>query len=103
MKTISVSASLFAATLLLAPALSWAGGTVNNCNEAELRAAMAGGGTVNFACDGTITLASTINIDTDVVLDGSGHAVTISGGNAVRVFYASAGTTLSLVHLDLMA
>ena len=33
---------------------------VTNCTEAALRAAMAGGGTVTFACDGTITLASTI-------------------------------------------
>ena len=40
---------------------------------------MAGGGVVTFACDGTITLASTITNDYDTTLDGSGHQVTISG------------------------
>src|SRR5512142_2721761 len=62
---------------------------VTDCTEAALRAAMAGGGTVTFACDGTITLGSTITNAVDTVLDGSGHQVTISGSNACRVFYVN--------------
>src|ERR1035441_9158796 len=43
------------ALLLLLPVAAWAGGVVTNCTEADLRAAMAGGGVGTFACDGTIT------------------------------------------------
>ena len=101
MKTTSRWTRLFAAMALLAPALSWAGGTVNNCTEAELRAAMAGGGTVTFACDGTITLANTITNESDTVLDASDHQVTISGGNAVRVLFVNTNTALTLVNLTI--
>ena len=72
------------ALLLLLPVAAWAGGVVTNCTEANLRGAMAGGGTVTFACDGTITLTNTITGDLDVTLDGTGHHVAISGGGAVR-------------------
>jgi hypothetical protein len=51
---------------------------VTNCTETALHAAMAQGGTVTFACNGTITLTSTITNDLDVTLDGTGHQVTIS-------------------------
>lgn len=36
-----------------------AGGTVTSLTETSSRAVIAGGGAVNFACDGTITLANT--------------------------------------------
>ena len=62
-----------------------AAGIVANCAEASLRAAMAGGGKVTFACDGTISLSGTITNSHDTVLDGAGHQITISGGNAVSV------------------
>jgi hypothetical protein len=67
---------------------------VTTCTEEALRAAMAGGGTVTFACDGTITLASTITNGVDLTLDSSGHSVTISG---VQAFYVSPGTRFTLV------
>jgi hypothetical protein len=76
-------------------------GLVGSCTEACLRSAIAGGGTVTFACDGTITLASTITIAATTVLDGSGHQVTISGSNAVRVFEVPANATLTLVNLTI--
>jgi hypothetical protein len=76
-------------------------GIVVTNSEADLRAVMAGGGTVTFACDGTITLASTITIAASTVLDGSGHQVTISGGNAVRVFEVPTNATLALVNLTI--
>ena len=89
------------ALLLLLPVAAWADGVVTNCTEAALRAAMAGGGVVAFACDGTITLASTITNDFDLTLDGSGRGVTISGGGAVRVFYVSTNIGLTLINLTI--
>ena len=41
-----------------------------------------------FACSGTITLTAEIVIAADTTIDGGdGQTVTISGNNAVRVFY----------------
>src|ERR1039458_8630961 len=91
------------ALLLLLPVAAWAGGVVTNCTEAALRAAMAGGGAVAFACDGTITLAGTITNNIDLTLDGSGHQVTISGSNAVRVFYVNTNVTFTAVNLTIAA
>jgi hypothetical protein len=76
-------------------------GVVTNCTEANLRAAMSGGGLVTFACDGTITLADSITNATDTILDARGRQVTISGGNAVRVFYVNTNTALTLANLSI--
>jgi predicted outer membrane repeat protein len=73
-----------------------AGGVVTVCDEAHLLVALAGGGTVTFACSGTITLTAEIVITADTTIDGSGQDVTISGNNAVRVFYVNSGVTLML-------
>jgi hypothetical protein len=69
--------------------LSWASGVVTNTTEANLRAAISGGGLVTFACDGTITLANTITNTLDTVIDATGHQITISGGGQVRVFFVN--------------
>jgi hypothetical protein len=60
--------------LVLPAAPAHAGGVVSVCDEAHLRTALTGGGTVTFSCVGYITLANT-------AIDGSGQTVTISGGN----------------------
>lgn len=78
-----------------------AGGIVTVCDEAHLRAALAGGGTVTFACDGVIILASELVIAADTTIDGSGQAVTLSGGNAVRVLAVVPGSTLHLKQLTI--
>ncbi|MGA2240993.1 MAG: choice-of-anchor Q domain-containing protein [Verrucomicrobiota bacterium] len=75
--------------------------TVTNCTEAALRAAMAGGGTVTFACDGTISLGSTITNAMDTVLDGSGHHITISGNNANRVFFVNSNVNFTTLNLTI--
>jgi hypothetical protein len=92
--------TIFSAGILLVES-AMAGGTVTSCTEASLRAAMAGGGTVTFACDGTITLAGTISISLDTAIDGSGHQITISGGNAVRVFYLATNVNFTVVNLTI--
>lgn len=93
-------AGLTGACLLLSGA-ALASGVVTACTEAELRAALAGGGTVVLACDGTIVLSSTLTIGTDTVLDASGRQVTLSGGGAVRVSVIQPGVSLTLRHLTL--
>jgi uncharacterized repeat protein (TIGR03803 family) len=87
--------------LLLLPGAAWGGGVVANCTEAELRAAMTGGGLVTFACDGTITLTSTITNQTHTVLDGNGRQVRISGDNAIRVFVVTTNVSLDILHLTI--
>ena len=67
---------------------------VTECTEAALRAAMSGGGKVAFACDGTITLASTIMITTNTALDAAEHQVAIRGG-----FSVTADVAFSLANL----
>jgi hypothetical protein len=63
--------------------------------------ALNGGGTVTFACDGTITLTNTITITNDIVLDATGHSLIIDGNNSVRLFYVTNGAALTLIHLTL--
>lgn len=92
--------ALAAVTSLLGVKPVRAGGTVTACTEAALQAATAGGGTVTFSCDGTITLTQPIWTLTNTVLDGSGHQVTISGGGSVQVFYVAMGS-LTLIHLTI--
>ncbi len=74
-------------------------GTVLSATEADLRAALAVGGPVTFACDGTILLSSTITNLSDTRIDASGCQITLSGNNAVRVLYVETNVNLTLVNL----
>lgn len=67
---------------------------VTSCDEASLRAALGGGGTITFECDGTIVLTNTLWITNNTVLDGTGRKVTLSGNQTVRVLDVSAQLTL---------
>jgi hypothetical protein len=75
--------------------------TLLACTETELRQAVAIGGHVRFCCNGTIMLTNTITIDRDVTLDGTGMSVTVSGGNAVRLFNVNTGVSLTVSNLML--
>ena len=88
-------------TLALPASPAHAGGVVSVCDEAHLRTALSGGGAVTFSCSGYITLASSITIAANTTIDGSGQNVTISGGDAARVFTVNSGVTLSLVGLTI--
>ena len=96
---ISTSTILLVAALFPCAPPVRAGGVVESADESSLRAAMAGGGTVTFATDGTIVLSRTLVITNDTVIDGSGHTVAISGNNSVRVFYINPGVQLTLQNL----
>lgn len=79
-----------------------AAGVVTTCDEASLRAALAGGGTVTFSCDGTIALAKTLVIDANTTLDATGHSITLSGKsgyNYVQVLKINAGIQCNLTNL----
>jgi Divergent InlB B-repeat domain/Immunoglobulin domain len=83
--------------------LSHVGSTnaVQVCTEAALRAAIAVGGWVSINCNGTFTLSDTINITNNVILDAQNAAVTISGNNAVRLFYVAPGASMAATNLTL--
>jgi len=83
----------------LLPLSSFGGGVITNCTEANLRAAMAGGGLVTFACDGTITLVKTITNDVDTTLDASGRQIIISGNKSVRVFFVNSNVSFTALNL----
>ena len=72
---------------------------VDHCSEAALLGALAAGGPVTFTCDGTITLASQIVITNDTVLDGTGHAIALTGQN--RAFYVHSNVTFTLINLSI--
>jgi hypothetical protein len=79
--------------------------TVTNANDSgagSLRQAIndvCAGGTITFDGDYTIPLASQLTIDRDMTIDGAGHSVTVSGENAVRVFYVNASVVFNLSDL----
>ena len=78
-----------------------AAGVLANCDQASLIAAIGTGGTVTFACNGTITLTAPIEITGDSVIDGLNHKVTISGGNSTRLFIVDVtGAKLTLKKPD---
>ncbi len=68
-------------------------------DQAGLLAAISVGGNVVFDGDGTIQLTQTAAVTQNTVLDGTGHSVTISGNNAVRVFFVSNGIHFTLMNL----
>jgi len=91
-------ASLVSLGLLLPPALP--GAVVADCTEQALRNAIDEGGTVTFAEDCSITLSQQIAVSKkSTTIDASGYTVSISGGNAVRLFKAN--TNLTLIGLKL--
>src|SRR5688572_5959386 len=91
----------FGIVLLLFSASSIRAATVTVCDEPSLRSALAGGGTILFDCNGTITLSNTLTIAADTVLDGNGHGVVISGNNAVRVFYINPSVQFTVRNLTI--
>jgi hypothetical protein len=66
-----------------------------------LNAALQGGGIVTFGVDGTIVLTNPIALTTNVILDGTNHSITLSGGNAVQIFTVPATVTFTLRHCTL--
>ena len=89
---------LFTTLLAATPARS---AVVTSCDETSLRAAIAQGGTVTFACDGVITLADTLGVANTLALDATGRSVVLSGNFSNRVFEVLPGASLTLVNLTI--
>src|SRR5258708_1665066 len=107
MRLYRLAVSCFLTLLLNAPYLSLvasaqASGTVTNCSSYDgsggLRAALAAGGNVTFACSGTVIVPEMI-IGVDTSLDATGQSVTLSGDHTNRVFCVNSGITLNLKSL----
>jgi hypothetical protein len=87
--------------LMLPVAETHAGGAVAVADEAHLRAALAGGGTVTFAVDGTIALSGPLLVTNDTLIDATGHSIVIDGASAVRLFQVDTNVELHLKELTL--
>ena len=74
---------------------------VNSPDQGSLQSAIALGGWVGIGFSGTLILTNTITITNNVVLDGTGGAAMISGGNAVRLFYVAPGASFVVTNLAL--
>src|ERR1700720_1797279 len=101
--TLPLSLSLYAylafALATLSPLSSRADGVVTSPTEANLRAALAGGGTVTFATSGTIYLTSVLSITNNTLMDASGYTITLSGSNATQVFFVNTNVQFTLNNL----
>src|SRR5882724_2198760 len=73
-----------------------AGGVISVPTESALNSALSGGGTVTFASDMTITVTSVKELFQNTTIDGTGHNITISGGNSTPVIVNDFGSTLTL-------
>ena len=74
---------------------------VSSPTDANLRSAIAAGGWVIIACNGTFNLTNTINITQNTTLDGTGVSAIISGGNAFRLFNVATNVSFSITNLTL--
>jgi len=77
-------------------------GVVNDCTTPiDLTRALIGGGLVTFGCNETVTLANTLTIATNTILDGSGQFPTISATNGFRLFNVAPGVQFAIINLTL--
>ena len=67
-----------------------------HCSLREAIAAAAFAENITFADSYTITLGAPLVISTSLSIDGSNHAITISGNNAVRVFRVANNAQVTL-------
>ena len=75
--------------------------TLSDCTFAKLKTAVVQGGTITFACSGTIDFGSAIVVGGgSVTLDASGQSVTLNGASNTRLFEVTRGK-LTLVDLTL--
>jgi MBG domain (YGX type)/Bacterial Ig-like domain (group 3) len=80
--------------------------TVSTCDDSHLRAAVAQANSDNaddmilFACSGTISLTSTLDITGSMFINASGAQVTLDGGSAMGVLNVASGVTLKMTDLS---
>ena len=95
---------LFVANVCMAKAAGVVGTpTAASCTDAALNSRLSGGGLVTFNCGASpvtidISGTGTETIFADTTIDGGG-LITISGGNAVGVFFVNYGVTFTVENL----
>jgi hypothetical protein len=97
-------ASLYVTALLalaLPIALAAQTSVINSLDPGVFNTALQAGGTVTFSIDGTIVLTNTITLSNSVILDGTNHLITISGGGTVQLFNILPSGQVTLRHLTL--
>ncbi len=104
-RLIIVAFLLLLSAAVLGVPTAQAAGTVTDCSTygpgaGTLQDALVGGGTVTFACDGTIIVPEIV-ISQNTVLDATGHVVTLSGNNANRVLTVNSFVSLTVTHLTI--
>jgi hypothetical protein len=83
----------------MSPETGRTGRVVTSPTEANLRAALAGGGAVSLATSGTIYLTCVLAITNNTLMDASGYAITLSGSNATQVFFVNTNVQFTLNNL----
>jgi hypothetical protein len=76
--------------------------TVVAPDEGELDYALCNDSTVTFGFSGTLGITSTKVISSNIILDGTGQTVAISGSNNVSIFTVEPGVQLTLKNLTLI-
>jgi CSLREA domain-containing protein len=85
------------------------GECVVDCSLRDAIQLVGSGDTITFAADYSIYLSSTLQITKSLIIDGSGHTITISGdtGNDgsrnVQVFNIGAGNAVTLSYLNVVS
>jgi hypothetical protein len=74
---------------------------VTNSDPAALNTAIAGGGLITLAFNGTVALKQPLTVSKDTTVDATGFSVILDGGNSTRHFVVTNGVTLRLVNLTL--
>jgi len=78
-------------------------GTPASCTQAALEAKLTGGGSLTFNCGAnpvTIVVTNTLSIAADTTVDGGGK-ITLSGGDASKVFFVNSGIRLTLNNITI--
>jgi predicted outer membrane repeat protein len=60
-----------------------------------------GGGTITFACSGTIIFSSNLTITDTVVINANGNTVIFDGGDSTQLFAINGGASLTLNNITL--
>ena len=97
-----MGAGLLAVLALLEMHTVAKGEVITNFTQAVFQNALNKGDTITFLASSSLTLTSALQITTNVFIDGSNLSITISGGNAVRLFNVASNTTLIIAKLSLV-
>lgn len=90
---------LIVVLLLNLPTCVHATVTLTNNSLSAFTSALANGGLINLAFNGTITATNTFQVNSNTTLNAAGFTVTISGGNSNRIFTVATNITFSATNL----